>query len=232
MITSSMRSQEFGFHMENIVRTVVHKIPAVKNSTSVHDISKEENALDPTESQSVKTTGSRKVDCGKPLSIFNYDFKEKHTMIIFCYKQETPSKRVINRVIELNMNEEFKRVVFGSVTYEELESVDKYLKSIPKNGRTTEVSRAYKMMTKQLKEKTNSWFTYNPRVYKSGVGNRLQCSIPNLDTFIEKNNSLVLSDTTECILRGISIPKEHEGFGKRITHKKEELDLSLSSLQI
>ena len=86
-------------------------------------------------------------------------------------------------------------------------------------------------MAKTLKDSSNSWISYAPKV-DSKSQRRLQCSIRKLNEFIEKNNSLVLSDTTECVLRGISIPKEHEGFGKRITHKKEELDLSLSSLQI
>ena len=225
------RSQEFGFHIENLVRTLVHKAPMKKNDTSVHDISKEENALDPTETQSVKTTGGNQIDCGDVLRLFDYNYKEKHTMILFCYKQES-SKRVINRVVELNMNEEFKKVLFGSVTREQIEELDKYIKGIPKNQKPTkENSDTYKKMAKTLKDSSNSWISYAPKV-DSKSQRRLQSSIRKLDTFIEKNNSLVLSNSTDSMLRGISIPKEHEGFGKRITHKKEELDLSLSSLQI
>lgn len=215
------RSQEFGFQIENLVRTLVHKIPAVKNDTSIHDISKEENALDSTETQSIKTTGGNQIDCGDVLRLFDYNYKEKHTMIIFCYKQET-SKRVINRVVELNMNEEFKKVLFGSVTREQIEELDTYIKGIPKNQKPTkEHSDSYKKMAKQLKEKSNGWISYAPKV-DSKSQRRLQCSIRKLNTFIEKNNSLVLSNSTDSMLRGISIPKEHEGFGKRIRHKKEE----------
>jgi len=217
------RSQEFGFHIENLVRTVVHKIPAVKNSREIHDISKEENALDSTETQSIKTRNIKGnyIDCGDVLRLFDYNYKEKHTMILFCYKQEESSKRVINRILELNMNEEFKNVLFGSVTREQIEELDKYIKGIPKNGRTKEHSDTYKKMAKQLKEKSNGWISYAPRV-DSKSQRRLQCSIRDLNNFLEKNKSLVLSDTTECILRGISFSKEHEGFGERIRHKKEE----------
>jgi hypothetical protein len=224
------RSQEFGFHIENLVRTLVHGAPTKKNDVSIHDISKEENTLDNTETQSIKTTGGNNIDCGDVLRLFDYNYKEKHTMIVFCYKQES-SKRVINRILELNMNEEFKKVLFGSVTREQIEELDKYIKGIPKNGRTKEHSDTYKKMAKQLKEKSNGWISYAPKV-DSKSQRRLQCSIRDLNNFLEKNTSLVLSNTTECMLRGISFPKEHEGFGERIRHKKEELDLSLSSLQI
>jgi hypothetical protein len=215
------RSQEFGFHIENLVRTLVHRAPIKKNDTSVHDIFKEENALDSTETQSIKTTGGNQIDCGDVLRLFDYNYKEKHTMIVFCYKQET-SKRVINRILELNMNEEFKNVLFGSVTREQIEELDKYIKGIPKNQKPTkEYSDTYKKMAKQLKEKSNGWISYAPKV-DSKSQRRLQGSIRKLDTFIEKNSSLVLSNSTECILRGISFLKEHEGFGERIRHKKEE----------
>jgi hypothetical protein len=224
------RSQEFGFHIENTMRTDTFKIEPKKNDTSIHDISKEENTLDNTETISVKTTKGNNIDCGDVLRLFNYNYKEKHTMIVFCYKQES-SKRVISRILELNMNEEFKKVLFGSVTREQIEELDKYIKGIPKNGRTKEHSDTYKKMAKQLKEKSNGWISYAPKV-DSKSQRRLQGSIRDLNNFLEKNTSLVLSNTTECMLRGISFPKEHEGFGERIRHKKEELDLSLSSLQI
>ena len=223
------RSQEFGFHIENLVRTVIHKILIKKNDTSIHDISKEENALDPTETQSIKTRKGNYIDCGDVLRLFDYNYKEKHTMIVFCYNQET-SKRVINRILELNMNEEFKKVLFGTVKREDIENLDKYIKSIPMNGRTKTHSNTYKSMAKTLKESSNGWISYAPKV-DSKCQRRLQCSIRNLDEFLEKNKSLV-TISTDCMLRNISFPKEHEGFAERVRHKKQELDLSLSSLQI
>jgi hypothetical protein len=224
------RSQEFGFHIENLVRTLVHKLPIKYNDVSVHDISKEENALDSTETQSIKTSCGKQIDCGDVLRLFDYDYKEKHTMIVFCYNQEN-SKRVIKRIFELNMNEEFKKILFGTRTREQIETLDKYVKSIPKNGKTKIHSSTYKQMAKDLREKSNGWISYAPKV-DSKSQRRLQCSIRKLDEFIEKNKSIVLSDTNTCILRSIEFPKEHEGFEKRVRHKKQELDLSLSSLQI
>jgi hypothetical protein len=224
------RSQEFGFHIENLVRTLVHKIPIKKNDISIHDISKEENALDSSETQSIKTTSGNQIDCGDVLRLFDYNYTEKHTMIVFCYNQDN-SKRIINRILELNMNEEFKKVLFGTVKREDIESLDKYIKSIPKNEKTKTHSDTYKNMAKTLKEKSNGWISYAPKV-DSKSQRRLQCSIRNLNEFLEKNRSLVLSSSTDCILRNIQFPKEHDGFEKRVRHKKQELDLSLSSLQI
>ena len=227
------RSQEFGFHIENLVRTLIHKAPIKKNDISVHDISKEENALDPSETQSIKTTSGNQIDCGDVLRLYDYDYKEKHTMIVFCYAQEA-SKRRINRILELNMNEEFKNVLFGTVKREQIESLDTYVKSIPKNGRTKIHSDTYKKMAKALKVSSNGWISYAPKV-DSKSQRRLQCSIRHLNEFLEKNSSLVLSDSSKCILRNIEFPSEHEGFEKRVRNTREqmrELDLSLNSLQI
>jgi hypothetical protein len=222
------RSQEFGFHIENLVRTLIHKAPIKKNDTSIHDISKEENALDSSETISIKTTKGNYIDCGDVLRLFDYDYREKHTMTVFCYSQEV-NKRVINKIFEMNMNEEFKKILFGDITRSEIEELDKYIKSIPNYGRTVQHSDTYKSMAKKLKEKSNGWISYAPKV-DSKSQRRLQCSIRNLDKFLEKNKSFV-SISTDCILRGIPFPKEHEGFHARFT-AEPEFDLSLSSLQI
>jgi hypothetical protein len=40
------RSQEFGFFVENLVRTEVHNLSPKANDTSVHDITAAENSFD------------------------------------------------------------------------------------------------------------------------------------------------------------------------------------------
>lgn len=213
------RSQEFGFHIENLVRTLVHKLEPRKNNISIHDISKEENVFDTSETISIKTTGSNSIDCGDALRLYDYDYDEKHTMYVFCYKQNT-STRVITRILEISMNQEFKKVMFGSVTRDDIKALDSYIKSIPKNKKTKEHTKTYKLMAKKLKN--DGYISYAPKV-DSKSQRRLQCSIRNLDTFISNHKSLIVSDTTDCKIKNIEFPKVHEGFGKRVRKPKSNL---------
>ena len=88
------RSQEFGFYIENLVRTKVHGLPEKANDTGIHDIPKEENRLDPTETQSIKTTGGNAIDCGDVLRVYDYDRTEKHTMVVFRYEQKEAIREI------------------------------------------------------------------------------------------------------------------------------------------
>lgn len=217
-----VRSQEFGFHIENIIRTQVHKLPPKANDTSVHDIPKEENALDPTESQSIKTTGGNYVDCADVLRIYDYNSEEKNTMILIRYSQAT-DKRVVDEIVELNMNKRFREILFGTARREDITALVSYVKSIPPGKRTEEQAATYKRMAKELKQNSGGWISYAPKV-DSKTQRRVQCSIRDLDAFLEKYPEIVLARNKDCQIRGHPIPKEHEGFGARQRSKKESDD--------
>jgi hypothetical protein len=214
------RSQEFGFYIENLVRTKVHGLPEKQNDTGIHDIPKEENTLDPTETQSIKTAGGNAIDCGDVLRVFSYDRAEKHTMIVFRYKQEGPTRK-ITEVLEIHLTPEVMNILFGKATREQIQALDTYVKSIPKNARTAEHQATYKKMAKDLKAQSGGWISYAPKV-DSKAQRRLQCSIRKLDVFLATYPQFV-TRTAGSSLRGHELPSEHP-FGPRIRNKKTESD--------
>ncbi len=212
------RSQEFGFYIENLVRTKVHGLPEKANDTGIHDIPKEENKLDPTETQSIKTTGGNAIDCGDVLRVFDYDRKEKHTMIVFRYEQGAETRK-IQEVLEIALTSEAMDVLFGKVTRQEIQALDTYVKSIPKNARTAEHQATYKKMAKDIKASSGGWISYAPKV-DSETQRRLQCSIRKLDTFLTTYPQFV-KRTAGSSLRGVELSAEHP-FGRRLRNKKQE----------
>lgn len=219
------RSQEFGFFIENLVRTRIHGLPEKSNDTGIHDIPKEENCLDPTETQSIKTTGNNAIDCGDVLRVYDYNRAEKHTMIVFRYDQEAAIRRV-KEVLEIQLTAELMDALFGKVSRAEIEALDTYVKSIPKNARTEEHQMTYKKMAQDLKARSGGWISYAPKV-DSRAQRRLQCSIRDLDAFVAKYPQFI-KKTQGCSLRGYELPAEHP-FGRRIRNKKPESHSELHS---
>ena len=210
------RSQEFGFHMENLVRVMVHKLPAKANDTGIHDIPKEENHFEK-ETESIKTTGSNSIDCGDVLRFYGYDMNDQHVMVVFRYKQIGP-KRKIQETLVLRYNSEFKSALFGTVAEDTIRALDSYIKSIPANGRTPEHQKTYKKMAKDLKEKSGGWISYAPKV-DSKKQRRVQCSIRGLDDFLKKYPQFIVSRSDGCSLHAVTLDTEYD-FGPRSRNRK------------
>lgn len=214
------RSQEFGFYMENLVRTKVHGLPEKANDTGIHDILKEENRLDPTETQSIKTTGGNSIDCADVLRMFDYDRNEKHTMIVFCYEQDGEIRKV-KETLEIFLTKELMAILFGTITRVQIQELDTYVKSIPKHACTPEHRVNYKKMSKDMHVLSGGWISYAPKV-DSKTQRRVQCSIRDLDTFLAKYPQFV-KRTPGCSVRGIELPSEH-AFGRRLRNTRQPQD--------
>jgi hypothetical protein len=211
------RSQEFGFQIENHFR-VLCGLSEKKNDTCIHDISKAENPFDPEENISIKTVGNNSIDCGDVLRLYDYNYAEKHTMIIFRYKQ-VAEKRVIKEIIEVIMNEEFKRVMFGSAARSQIEALVKYVKGIPKNQRSAEEAATYKKMAKDLRESAGGLICYAPKVDTKSQ-RRVQCSIRNLNEFMRTHPELIKDKSIDTV-RGKKMTLEFD-CPKRIRNKAEK----------
>jgi len=213
------RSQEFGFVIENLVRTRIHNLPPKSNDTGVHDISKQENHYDKTQTESIKTTGSNAIDCGDALRFFSYDMTENHAMVVFRFKQ-LPSCRKIVETLVLKIDSVFMKAMFGTVTRDEIKALDTYVKAIPPNARTAEHQKYYKQAAKSLKEKSGGWISYAPKV-DSKTQRRLQCSIRNLDQFLEKYPQCILARSSTPTHHGITLETEYP-FSARVRNSKKE----------
>jgi hypothetical protein len=210
------RSQEFGFHMENLVRVMIHKLQPKLNDTKIHDIPMEDNKFNK-ETESIKTTKMNSIDCSDVLRFYSYDMKDPHVMVVFRYKQ-IGLKRKIHETLVLRYNSECKKVLFGNITDTEIKALDSYVKSIPHFGCTSEHRKTYKKMAEDMKEKSGGWISYAPKV-DSKTQRRVQCSIRKLDDFLKKYPQFIISRTPDCSLHGITLETEHD-FGPRIRNQQ------------
>jgi hypothetical protein len=203
-----VRSQEFGFVIENILRTKVFDLPEKNNDTKHYDIPANENKFDNKENISIKTSGSNIICLGDVLRIFN---SEQTTLILIMYSQ-IQSQRKIKEIIEIKFNSELKTLLFGLTKEEEIKNVQKYIKEIPQGSTSSEIKKTYKKMTKDLKK---GLITFNAKV-DSKNQRRLQCSI-SVNTLLSYPQFIISKN--KDILREIKIEDTYN-FPKRIRNKK------------
>ena len=140
-------------------------------------------------------------------------------MVVFRFKQ-LPSCRKIVETLVLKIDSVFMKAMFGTVTRDEIKALDTYVKAIPPNARTAEHQKYYKQAAKSLKEKSGGWISYAPKV-DSKTQRRLQCSIRNLDQFLEKYPQCILARSSTPTHHGITLETEYP-FSARVRNSKKE----------
>ena len=204
-----MQSQSHGFTFENSIRKNVFNLPIEKNNTDKHDIPKKYNKYDKNENCSIKTTGSTTIFCGDILRFFNYNFKEKNTIIIIKYKQEETEK-IVETIYEINYDEKCHNHLFGNLTNTVIEEYCKNVKSIPKNIKGKEAKNIFNYLLEKnkLEKKCKSIIQINPKVDSSQ--SRVQCSIPNFEINLKDFIKYKSSSYTPNLIRDKLIPSKIE----------------------
>ena len=199
------QSQGHGFLIENFIRENVFKLKPKKNDTSKFDI------ITCNENISIKTTGSKTLCMGSILSFFDYDFNYNITLIVIQYIQ-CDKLKIIKKIYEMNFCKECFEMLFENLNRYDVENYVQYIKSIPHGKVDKDIKKKYKDMKKVLESKSNCKITINPKV-DSKNQRRVQCSIKNFETILEKYMFYESQDT----LRYVKLPKTMNS-DKRLRH--------------
>ena len=199
-----VQSQSHGFQWENIIRALVFGIPSESNNTDTHDIPSEKNKFDSNENISIKSTGCLTIECGDILRFFNYNMKKKNTIICVKYEQIQDTK-VINKIYEINYNEEMHNYLFGTITKEELMEYVNFIKSIKSGKCDKETNEKYISEKERLQKNHNMKINISPKVDGKSQ-RRVQCSIPKFDNNLEKFITYTSSNDKPNLIRDIEIP--------------------------
>ena len=200
-----VQSQSHGFILaENPIRELVFNLPQESNNTDTHDIPSEKNKFDSNENISIKATGGLTIDCGDILRFFNYDMKNKNTIICVEYRQIV-DKKVIKKIYEINYNEEMHKYLFGTITKEELTEYVNFVKSIESGKCKKEIREKYISEKKRLQKCHNMQINISPKVDGKSQ-RRVQCSIPNFNNSLKKHITYSSSDDRPNVIRDIEIP--------------------------
>ena len=197
------QSQSHGLIYDNMIRVNVFKLPACKNDTKKYDVSCSENIFDKEENISIKTSGSKNIDCGDILRFYDLEEGKKVTIILVRYTQNGNNKK-IQEIIEINYNEKLREILFGTIPRSFLEGFVNYVKAIPRGQITKEQKNIYLKCKNKAQKEFNMRINISPKV-DSKNQRRVQCSIPKIDELLHLYPEFIISRTNECIIRGVKI---------------------------
>jgi hypothetical protein len=202
-ISTFTQSQSHGLFWDNEIRVKVFGLNECVNDTKKYDIDHFENKFDPDENISIKTSSNNNIDCSDILRFFNGDFSKKYTIILIRYLQNDQSK-CITEIIEINYTQELRDFLFGTITEEILQKYVDMIKTIPHGKASDETKKHYKMKKNELQQQHNMFINISPKV-DSKSQRRVQCSIPKLEQLFELFPAIIISRTTDSIVRNIMI---------------------------
>jgi len=220
------QSQSHGLVWDSEIREKVFGLPQCINDTKKYDIDCSDNKYCPDENVSIKTTCSTNIDCGDIIRFYNNDFTEnKYTNIIIIVYEQHANTKQIKEIIEFKYSAEIRKFLFGTITKEEIEEYNKYIKSIPKGPVSKEIKTTYIQMKQELQTRHNMLINISPKV-DSKSQRRVQCSIPKMHELFARFPSHILSRTDKAIVKNVAITAMITST-KRIRNKKIAIPLAI-----
>lgn len=218
--------QKHGFMIENAIRVNAFDLCEEENDTNTHDIPKENNKFDSNETISVKATVSNKIDCGDIIRFYDYDFNEKHTIMLITVKQVDGETKQITNIYEIDYSKELHNHLFGTISREELVDYVNSVKGIAAGKLTAEErDEKYKKQKKELQKKHQMKITVCPKV-DSKNQRRVQCSINNFANLCKdfiKYDSVQTAGASN-VVRGKQIPLDYKSKVRSFNKKRKTED--------
>ena len=202
-IEAFTQSQSHGLYWDNEIRVKVFGLDQCINDTKKYDIDACENKFDPLENVSIKTSSNNNIDCGDILRFFNGDFTKKYTIILIRYTQKDNYK-CVKEIIEIAYTSTLRDHLFGTACQELLQQYVDFIKAIPSGPVTEEIKKEYKMRKCELQKECNMAINISPKV-DSKSQRRVQCSIPKLDNLLVQFPEIIISRTSQPVVRNVPI---------------------------
>ena len=197
------QSQSHGLYWDNEIRVKVFGLSQCINDTKKYDIDACENKFDPLENVSIKSSSNNNIDCGDILRFFNGDFTKKYTIILIRYTQKDNYK-CVKEIIEIAYTSALRDYLFGTACQEVLQQYVDFIKAIPIGPVTEEIKKEYKMRKCELQKECNMAINISPKV-DSKSQRRVQCSIPKVDSLLKQFPEIIISRTSQPVVRNVPI---------------------------
>lgn len=197
------QSQSHGLYWDNEIRVKVFGLDQCINDTKKYDIDAWENKFDPLENISIKTSSNNNIDCSDILRFFNGDFTKKYTIILIRYTQKDNYK-CVKEILEIAYTSALRDHLFGTVTQEVIQQYVDLIKAIPSGPVAEEIKKEYKLRKCELQKTYNMAINISPKV-DSKSQRRVQCSIPKVDSLLEQFPEIIISRTSESVVRNVPI---------------------------
>lgn len=211
------QSQSHGLFWDSEIRFKVFGLNQCINDTKKYDIEAEENKFDHLENISIKTSSNNNIDCGDILRFFDGDFSKSYTIILIRYEQKINTK-CVKEIIEIAYTSELRDHLFGTVNKEVLQQYVDFIKAIPSGPVAEEIKKEYKFKKNELQKDYNMAINISPKV-DSKSQRRVQCSIPKLNELLAQFPEIIISRTSESVVRQVHISAQIKS-EPRVRNKK------------
>lgn len=127
-----------------------------------------------------------------------------HLTVVY-YKQDSTTTKKLVSVVEVNLTH-FKQALFGSLTREDIERLNKLVKSVPqKRSPTPEEHAALYALQEELQKKSGAIYM---NIKCNSQQSRLQCSFNKFQNFLEKHKDRVIAQSQTAEFYGKKILEE------------------------
>lgn len=202
-INEYTQSQAHGLFWDSEIREKVFGLDKCINDTTKYDICCEQNKFDCNENISIKVSGNNNIDCGDILRFYDIDTEKKTTIILIRYKQINTIKE-ITEILEIDYNENLRKILFGTIPRKVLEGYVNYIKSIEPGEVSKEIKKKYKDCKIKMQTEFDMNINISPKV-DSKRQRRVQCSIPKINELFTAHPQFIISRNNESLVRGIKI---------------------------
>jgi len=157
---------------------------------------------------SVKTSCADNTVCmADCLRIYDAVSKEEplHMTVIHYNQDDKTNTKKLKSVVEVDLTKS-KDILFGTLTREEIERLDKLVKSVPqKRSPTEEEHAAFYALQADLQKKSGAIYM---NIKCNSQQSRLQCSFNKFQEFLETHKERIIAQTKTAEFRGKKILDE------------------------
>lgn len=208
MSTSMSEVQSHGFSWQNEILKIYGATQEELDGigyTDAEDLPAAFNRLDGI-SLSIKTAGNKNAICmADCLRVFDM-ITGPIRMVVIRYIQKKDIKQ-ISRIIEVDLSNS-RDLLFGTLTREQIETLDKAVKSVPQKRKPSQEEHKHMYDIKKQLQKISGAMSLNIKC--NSTQSRLQCSIPfkKFELLIKNNPSRVIAQSNTNEFRGGTISHE------------------------
>lgn len=201
--TLRVPTQAHGFSWEKeIMSRVYGATPEEQRDvpyTSKIDIPAELNRLDHCD-VSIKTSGHPNMICmADCLRVYDSVSSEKPLhMVVIHYLQEADTKKIIS-IIEIDLTDSHE-ALFGSLTRDDLETLDRAVKAIPQKKKPTEEEHTAMYAIRDALQKMSGAIHLDIKC--NSTQSRLQCSFNHFQQFLESHPTRIVAKSNTHEFRG------------------------------
>jgi hypothetical protein len=129
----------------------------------------------------------------------------------------------VKEIIEIAYTSELRDHLFGTINKEVLHQYVDFIKAIPSGLVAEEIKKEYKSRKIVLQKDYNMAINISPKV-DSKSQRRVQCSIPKVDQLLAQFPEIIISRTSESVVRQVPISAQIKS-EPRVRNKKIKDDL-------